>query len=181
MNTNSEIIRAAKDSARALYDQFGVNQSDRLVIAESCTAGMVAGLLAQIPGVSQWLCGSAVTYRESVKKEWLGVSSTTLSNHLAESTETTCEMALGVLRRTAEANFSVAITGHLGPEAPPETDGQVYVAVAVRSGEGIEIYSTHRINLDSRERVARQYESADRVLRIAREAMAEGDLLRRKV
>ena len=177
INASGEMLQAAQRSAQALVEQLEVNQTDRLVIAESCTAGLVSGLLAQVPGVSQWLCGSAVTYRESVKREWLGVSATTLASYLAESIETTSEMALGVLQRTSEAKFSVAITGHLGPDAPPATDGQVFIAVAVRIGEGTGIYSTHRHKLDSRERVARQYEAADCVLRVVREAVAEGGSL----
>jgi PncC family amidohydrolase len=173
MNASSEIMQAALAAARALVEQFEINQSDRLVIAESCTGGLVSGLLAQVPGVSQWLCGSAVTYRGSVKKEWLGVSETTLATCHAESIETTSEMALGVLRQTSEANFSVAITGHLGPGAPPATDGQVFIAVAVQAGEVDEIYSTHQLKLDSHERVLRQYESAVCLLDVTRKAIAE--------
>ena len=143
-------------------------------MTESCTAGLAAGLLAQVPGVSQWLCGSAVTYRESVKVDWLGVSAATLASHFAESMETTSEMALGVLGRTTEATCSVAITGHLGPDAPLETDGHIFIAVAMRTGQETRICSTHRLKLHSLERVARQYESANCVLRFAREALASG-------
>ncbi len=174
MSQCNEILKAARQSARALVKQLELNQTDRLVMAESCTAGLASGLLAQVPGVSQWLCGSAVTYRESVKTEWLGVSATTLANYRAESMETTSEMALGVLRQTSEAKYSAAITGHLGPGAPPATDGQIFIAIAVRRDEETQIDSTHCFQLDSHERVARQYESADRVLGCLREAMAAG-------
>ena len=170
-----EILKTAQESARALVKQLEFNQTDRLVMAESCTGGLAAGLLAQVPGVSQWLCGSAVTYRESVKTKWLGVSTTTLANYRAESMETTSEMALGVLRQTSEAKYSAAITGHLGPDAPPATDGQIFIAIAVRSDKETQIYSTYCLKLDSLERVARQYESAGRVLRCLREAMAAGN------
>ena len=175
MNGCSEIIQAAEDSARALVEQLEANRTDRLVIAESCTAGLVAGVLGQIPGISKWLCGSAVTYRESAKKEWLGVSSTTLATHHAESIETTREMALGVLRKTSEAKYSVAVTGHLGPDAPPALDGQIFIAVAVRADEEARIYSTDCLKLSSLERVARQYESVDCVLSCIKEAVAAGD------
>ena len=174
MSGYSEFLLATQESARALVEQLKVNQTDRLVMAESCTAGLASGLLAQVPGVSQWLCGSAVTYRESVKVDWLGVSAATLASHFAESMETTSEMALGVLGQTAEASCSVAITGHLGPDAPPETDGHIFIAVAMRTGQETRICSTHRLKLHSLERVARQYESANCVLRFAREALASG-------
>ena len=82
---------------------------------------------------------------------------------------------MGVLRQTSEAKYSAAITGHLGPDAPPTTDGQIFIAIAVRSDKETQIYSTHCLKLDSLERVARQYESAGRVLRCLREAMAAGN------
>lgn len=175
MNGCIKIIQAAQESARVLVEQLEAKRTDRLVIAESCTAGLVAGILGQIPGISKWLCGSAVTYRESAKREWLGVSTTTLANHHAESIETTSEMALGVLRKTTEAKYSVAVTGHLGPNAPPAMDGRIFIAVAVRSGEDTQIYSTHCLKLNSLERVTRQYESVDCVLSCIEKAVAAGD------
>ena len=44
----------------------------KLVLAESCTGGKVASLLTEIPGVSEFFCGSFVTYREGSKKSWIG-------------------------------------------------------------------------------------------------------------
>jgi hypothetical protein len=51
----------------------------------------------------------------------------------------------------------------------------VFIAVAVRAGEGAEIYLTHQLKLDSHERVARQYESAACLLKVIRKAIAEAD------
>jgi nicotinamide mononucleotide (NMN) deamidase PncC len=48
-------------------------------------------------------------------------------------------MAVGVLIRTPEAQWSAAITGHLGPNAPPELDGLVYIGIARRSADSAEI------------------------------------------
>ena len=48
----------------------------KLVLAESCTGGLIAAELAKVPGVSNWLCGSAVTYRIPVKIDWLNVNRT---------------------------------------------------------------------------------------------------------
>lgn len=140
----------------------------RIVLAESCTAGLVSALLGQIPGISRFLCGSMVTYRESTKQQWLSVSPETLDQFTAESIETTRSLATGVLHRTGEANFSAAITGHLGPLAgndpPSEKDGKVFVAVAKRDNESISIVSTDTVQLKSSTRIDRQYESAAAVL-----------------
>ena len=46
----------------------------RLALAESCTGGLIAGQLAQIPGISEHFCGSAVVYRYDTKARWLGLS-----------------------------------------------------------------------------------------------------------
>ena len=53
-------------------------------------------------------------------------------------------MAIGVLRITPEAMFSAAITGHLGPAAPPELDGVIYVAVAQRLGSQLQVIAAVR-------------------------------------
>lgn len=140
----------------------------RIALAESCTAGLVCALLGQVPGISRFLCGSMVTYRESTKQQWLSVSPETLDQFTAESIETTKSMATGVLERTEEADYSAAITGHLGPltgdDPPSEKDGKVFVVVATRENESATIVSTDSVELKSSTRIDRQYESAAAVL-----------------
>lgn len=106
----------------------------RLVLAESCTGGLLAATLAQIPGISEALCGSAVVYRNATKSAWLGIDPQLLDDpDLGPvSAEVTRALALAVLDRTPEADLSAAITGHLGPNAPPGLDGVIYFAIAVR-------------------------------------------------
>ncbi len=65
----TDVSRAAGQLAKTLKQQ-GV----KVVFAESCTGGLIAASLAQLPGISDWLCGSAVTYRNETKRQWLGVS-----------------------------------------------------------------------------------------------------------
>jgi PncC family amidohydrolase len=106
----------------------------RLVLAESCTGGLVAATLARIPGISEWLCGSAVVYRLDTKHYWLDVPHElfdapgpgVVSREVAEA------MARGALARTPEAHVAAAITGHLGPNAPDDQDGLIWMAVALR-------------------------------------------------
>jgi nicotinamide-nucleotide amidase len=106
----------------------------RLVLAESCTAGLVAATLAHTPGISEWLCGSAVVYRLDTKHQWLDVpvelfeppGPGVVSEAVARA------MAHGVLTHTPEAHVAAAITGHLGPNAPVEQDGLVWMAIESR-------------------------------------------------
>jgi len=154
----------AQQLAACLQQQDTPDNPRRIVLAESCTAGLVAALLGQVPGISNYLCGSAVTYRASVKQDWLGVSAEVVETHTTESIETTMAMAIGVLNKTQEANFSAAITGHLGPDAPPEIDGKVFVAIAARIDGSVEIVLKHEAQLNSATRMERQYEAAATVL-----------------
>ncbi len=107
--------------------------NEKLVIAESCTGGLVATLLTSLPGISDFFCGSAVVYRWDTKMKWLGVLPETLEKYTDVSCETAGEMALGVLKQTPEASVAASITGHLGPNAPPHQDGLICIAVAHRT------------------------------------------------
>jgi nicotinamide-nucleotide amidase len=166
MNRDSSWPSIARNSAHALADRLKQRSSDRVVFAESCTCGLVAALLGQCPGVSEWLCGSAVTYRESVKQQWLSVAAETLEEFTAESLETTCEMAIGVLQKTGEAGFSAAVTGHLGPDAPPEIDGRIFLAVATLDAKEPKILAAESCQLTSPTRVDRQHEAANHVFQL---------------
>ena len=104
----------------------------KIVFAESCTGGLVSATLTQIPGISSYHCGSAVVYQVETKAEWLGISRDLLDDPGPVSREVAVEMAEGVLRRTPQADLAASVTGHLGPDAPIEQDGLIYVAVAVR-------------------------------------------------
>ncbi|MFT5522308.1 MAG: nicotinamide-nucleotide amidase [Pirellulaceae bacterium] len=161
-------VNYAENAARQLQ-----LRDKRVVFAESCTAGLAAARLACVPGISQWHCGSAVTYREATKIAWLDVRQATLSQHTAVSKETTLEMAIGVLAKTPEADVSVAITGHLGPHAPEPLDGLVFIAVAMRNGSAIEIAQDWHFKLQSHSRVERQEEAARLTLECLAEWLAE--------
>jgi len=137
----------------------------RVVLAESCTGGLVAASLAQVPGISDFLCGSAVTYRNQTKHGWLQIPAEHLVDPGPVSELVAREMALGVLRRTPEATVGVSVTGHLGPHSPEHLDGVVYIGMARRrqppQADDI-LVNPHR--LATRGRVRRQREAARLVL-----------------
>ena len=136
----------------------------KVVFAESCTAGLAAATLATIPGISDFHCGSAVTYRNDTKHCWLGVREEDLERYTAVSDVVARQMAQGVLVRTPEADLAVSVTGHLGPNAPDGFDGLIFIGAARRGDDGVEVVGVDRIVLETPARRERQVEAAMKVL-----------------
>lgn len=103
-----------------------------LATAESCTGGLIAGALTEVPGSSDVVERGFVTYSNTAKIEMLSVLPATLEAHGAVSEAVAREMAEGALARSA-AQIAVAVTGIAGPgggtEAKPE--GMVCFGLAV--------------------------------------------------
>ncbi|WP_299637246.1 CinA family protein [uncultured Ruegeria sp.] len=85
-----------------------------IATAESCTGGMVAAALTDIPGSSAVVDRGFVTYTNEAKQDMLGVQAETLNAHGAVSEEVAREMAEGALRNS-QAQLAVSITGIAGP------------------------------------------------------------------
>jgi nicotinamide-nucleotide amidase len=85
-----------------------------IATAESCTGGMVAAALTDIPGSSDVFDRGFVTYSNAAKTDMLGVDPATLAAHGAVSEEVAAEMAAGALARST-ASLAIAITGIAGP------------------------------------------------------------------
>jgi nicotinamide-nucleotide amidase len=104
----------------------------KIVTAESCTGGLIAGLLTEIAGSSNVFERGFVTYSNEAKHELLGVPNALIVRHGAVSAEVARAMALGALKQ-AQADLSVAVTGIAGPGGGTEDKpvGLVYLA-AVR-------------------------------------------------
>lgn len=86
----------------------------KIVTAESCTGGLVAGLLTEIPGSSDVVERGFVTYSNDAKEELLGVPPEILQAHGAVSEQTARAMAEGALKQS-RADLAVAVTGIAGP------------------------------------------------------------------
>jgi nicotinamide-nucleotide amidase len=105
-----------------------------LATAESCTAGLIAGALTEVPGSSAVLDRGWVTYSDAAKTQMLGVDPALIAAHGAVSEEVARAMAEGALAR-AEAGLAVSVTGVAGPggsERKPE--GRVCFARADGGG-----------------------------------------------
>lgn len=102
-----------------------------IVTAESCTGGMIAAALTDIPGASAALYGGYVTYANAAKSRMIHVQPRLIHDYGAVSNQVARAMADGA-RNTARADFAVAATGIAGPDGGTEKKpvGLVYVAVS---------------------------------------------------
>jgi len=100
-------------------------------VAESCTGGLVAGRLTDVPGSSAYVRGGVVAYSNDVKTGALGVSAATIAEHGAVSEATAVAMADGV-RKALGADIGVSVTGIAGPDGgtPEKPVGTVWFAVS---------------------------------------------------
>jgi nicotinamide-nucleotide amidase len=99
--------------------------------AESCTGGMIASRLTDIPGSSDYFRGGIVSYSNEVKNKVLGVGAEILNTFGAVSRETAEAMALGA-RENTNADLGLAVTGVAGPGGgtAEKPRGLVYIALA---------------------------------------------------
>lgn len=102
-----------------------------LATAESCTGGLVAERMTDVPGSSQVFAGSLVAYTLQTKQSTLGVRAETLDRFGAVSDEVAKEMAAGA-RRACGADVAVSVTGVAGPDGGTEENpvGTIYVGFA---------------------------------------------------
>ncbi|GBE31875.1 nicotinamide-nucleotide amidohydrolase PncC [bacterium BMS3Bbin05] len=105
-----------------------------LSVAESCTGGMVANMITDLPGASGFFDTGIITYSNKSKTDMLSVKYTTIIKEGAVSEETARQMADGI-RRIRNTDVSLSVTGNLGPSALEEKDiGLVYYAVSSKKG-----------------------------------------------
>lgn len=104
-----------------------------LGVAESCTGGLIAAALTEIPGSSRWFKGGAVVYANQLKERLLGIESTLLHQHGAVSSATAQAMANGAVQHLS-CDIAVAATGIAGPDggSTEKPVGTVYLGLAFR-------------------------------------------------
>ncbi|HEX7029114.1 MAG TPA: nicotinamide-nucleotide amidase [Gammaproteobacteria bacterium] len=103
---------------RDLAVQLGKTLSEHrfsIATAESCTGGLIAAIITDIPACSGWFERGFVTYSNAAKQDMLDVRQATLEKHGAVSEAVAREMAAGALKRS-RADVTVAVTGIAGPD-----------------------------------------------------------------
>jgi len=112
-----------------------------ITTAESCTGGLVAGRLINVPGASHVFREGYITYSDKAKRKLLEVKKETLKEETAVSEQTAREMAAGGAKR-AKADVCIAVTGIAGPDGGTEKIpvGTVYIACQIQDQVFVEQY-----------------------------------------
>jgi len=118
----------------------------RISFAESCTAGLAAARLVNVPGTSDVFEASFVTYANRAKEEFLGVLPQTLAAHGAVSEEVAREMAKGCAEK-AGADVGVGISGIAGPDGGSAEKPVGTVCFGFYSKKGLQSTTAHFGNI----------------------------------
>jgi nicotinamide-nucleotide amidase len=107
----------------------------RIATAESCTGGLIAAALTEIPGSSRVLDRSFITYSNNAKAEMVGVKVDRLLAFGAVSAEVATDMANGAVKHS-DADLAISVTGIAGPDGatPQKPVGLVFMALAGKRG-----------------------------------------------
>lgn len=131
--TAEAVVRTARSSGATIC------------VAESCTGGLLATLITEVPGASRVFPGGVVAYSNQVKVDLLGVDETLLDGHGAVSPEVAQAMAHGSLC-VFTSDVSLSITGIAGPSGGSQDRpvGSVWFGVAIRTKDSIDSYTDFR-------------------------------------
>ena len=132
-----------------------------LALAESCTGGLIAHRVTNVPGSSNYLLGGVVSYANQAKEDLLGVTHDALLAHGAVSEEVALEMARGVRQRLG-ADIGLSVTGVAGPGGGTEEKpvGLVWIGLSTPQGDRAERF------LWEHDREGNKAASADAALRM---------------
>jgi len=130
MNFSQGSQRVEEEVGR-LLEERGLS----LGLAESCTGGMIAARITDVPGSSAYFAGGVVAYDNRVKEGVLGVPAIELNQFGAVSDQVARSMAAGV-RKLLKTDIGLAVTGVAGPGGgtPGKPVGLVYIALAGHRG-----------------------------------------------
>jgi PncC family amidohydrolase len=113
----------------------------KLVVAESCTGGLLGSRITDVPGSSEYFPGGVIAYAYEAKVELLGVSWDTLNTKGAVSRETVVEMARGACQRL-RGDIAVSVSGIAGPggATPEKPVGTTWIGLVTGDMEKAELF-----------------------------------------
>jgi PncC family amidohydrolase len=138
--------------------EFLIEKKLTISTAESCTGGLIAKLITDVPGSSEVVIGGIVSYSNEMKLKWLGVQRKTLEKFGAVSEQTVGEMLDGIRKETG-SDLAIAVSGIAGPTGgtPEKPVGTVFIGVAFREQQVIQKYrfkgSREEVRMDAAEKV----------------------------
>ncbi len=135
MNDENPEEKSPEEKAGELLRQ----RSLTLAVAESCTGGLVAHRITNVPGSSDYFDRGVVSYSNRSKMDLLGVSKEALATNGAVSEEVALEMAEGVRERSG-TDFGISTTGIAGPGGGTDEKpvGLVYIGLAATASSQVE-------------------------------------------
>ena len=133
----------------------------KIATAESCTGGLVADRITDIPGSSDYFVGGVIAYAYEAKVALLHVSWDTLRLHGAVSRETVIEMARGI-RTALGAEIGISVSGIAGPGGglPEKPVGTTWIGLSARDGDWARMFfwdGDRRLNKESSAQAALQF------------------------
>ena len=136
-----------------------------IATAESCTGGLIADRITNIPGSSRYYLGGMITYSNEAKMKWLDVKAETLKRYGAVSQQTVEEMATGLVNAlqticSASKLLTIAVSGIAGPDGgtPIKPVGYVWIAWSFQSLTHAEVFQFQG------DRISIKNQSADQAL-----------------
>jgi nicotinamide-nucleotide amidase len=142
----------------------------KITFAESCTGGLLSGVISSIAGASDVFDAGFVTYSNTAKTELLGISATLVDLHGAVSADVAIAMADGA-RRRARSSLAIAVTGIAGPGggSAQKPVGLVFIGVASANARP----QTHELRLGDIGRASVRLKTVEAALALALAACAE--------
>jgi len=135
-NTLGELVYGTGDqSLEQVVGEALARQAKTVAVAESCTGGLLAKLLTDIPGASRYFAHGWITYSNEAKAAELGVPADLIEKHGAVS-EQVAESMARCARRKAGTDFAIGITGTAGPGGATEQKPTGLVYISVDSDQG---------------------------------------------
>jgi PncC family amidohydrolase len=155
-------VNDAPETTAAEIIRLLVERGETLAVAESCTGGLIGHLLTEVPGSSEAFLGGVIVYANHLK-EVVGVPAAILRDHGAVSAQTAEALAAGI-RRWANADYGLAVTGIAGPGGATDAKPVGLVFVGLADSARVEV-EQHHFN-GSRSEIKRT--SAERALGLMR-------------
>lgn len=145
------------ESLESLLGQLLRARGLKLVTAESCTGGLIADRITDVPGSSEYFIGGFVSYAYEAKVASLGVSWDTLHKYGAVSRETVLEMARGA-RTALGADIALSVSGIAGPAGglPEKPVGTTWIGLITPEGEQAEVFYWKGNRRENKEQSAQQ-------------------------